>query len=64
LSVSTRNKKCTKRYFHFVIRKCEKYELIEAASKFINGEYSLLNEKSIDIIVKALPNNIQETLEL
>ncbi|CAK66721.1 unnamed protein product (macronuclear) [Paramecium tetraurelia] len=45
-------------------KKCEKYELIEAASKFINSEYSLLNERAIDLIVKALPNNISETLEL
>ncbi|CAD8206553.1 unnamed protein product [Paramecium pentaurelia] len=45
-------------------KKCEKYELIEAASKFINSEYSLLNEKTIDLIIKALPNNISETLEV
>ncbi|CAK57858.1 unnamed protein product (macronuclear) [Paramecium tetraurelia] len=44
-------------------RKCDKYELIEAASKFINSEYSLLNEKAIDLIIKSLPNNFSETLQ-
>ncbi|CAD8184391.1 unnamed protein product [Paramecium octaurelia] len=45
-------------------KKCDKYEMIEAASKIINSEYSLLNEKAIDLIIKSLPNNISETLQL